>query len=258
MRKLFWGGLLLLLLAGCGWGKYQIPKQDYQQNVQVLGVLPLLVDKATDFDYPHKEPLFDLLTRSVNGKHELLVERIRKKKGYFDVRSLAGAPDLLTFSLLSGENPRDADGRLQGYQFNPQSIAELAERNVVDALLVVVFSGARIEETRRSRTMIESLRTGYSDIMVTAAVVDQNSQVLWELTGEDAFQALLLQYADFDEAHYNQTDLVRVKNIGIGGIEKVLEEPASDDGKVGLPKMYDELFARIAAGISPGLLDSLK
>lgn len=257
MRKLFFYGLLSLLLAGCSWGKYQIPKQDYQANVQVLGVLPLLIDTAADFDYPQKEQLFDLLVRSAHGKHELLVERLRKKKGYFDVRPLAGNADLLALSLLSGENPRDDVGRPQGYRYNSQSVAELAQRNVVDALLVVVFSGARIEETRRSRTLIESLKTNYSDIMATAAVIDRSGKVLWELTGKDAFRAVLLQYADFDEAHYNRTDLVRVKNISVAGIEAFLDENPAAEGEKPLPKMYAELFARIVSGISPGLLDSL-
>jgi len=257
MRKLFFYGLLLFLLAGCGWGKYQVPKQDYQAKVQVLGVLPLLIDTAADLDYPQKEPLFDLLARSAGGKHELLVERLRKKKGYFDVRPLTGNADLLVLSLLSGEHPRDAAGHPQGYLFNPQSVAELAQRNVVDALLVVVFSGARIEETRRSRTLLESLKTHYSDIVATAVVIDRSGKVLWELAGKDSYQAVLLQYADFDEAHYNRTDLVRVKNISMAGIEKVLDETPKGEGEKPLPKMYDELFTRIASGISPGLLDSL-
>lgn len=256
MHKWFMYGLLLLL-AGCSWGKYQIPKQDYQQKVQVLGVLPLLVDTAAHFDYPEKETLLDLLSRSNVDKHEQLVERLRKKKGYFDVRSLVGSSELLTLSLLSGQHPADEAGRPQGYHFNQQSVAELAQRNVVDALLIVVFSGAQIEETRRSRTLLESLKTRYNDIMVTAAVVGRNGQVLWELTGAEAFRAVLLQYADFDEAYYNRTDMVRVKNIGMGGVEKSLAGPLTGKEPDVLPEMYDKLFDRIVSGISPGLLDSL-
>lgn len=249
---------LLLLLAGCSWGKFQVSKQDYQEKVQVLGVLPLLIDTAAHFEYPQKEPLLDLLSRSNIGKHELLVERLRQKKGYFDVRSLSGSPDLLALSLLTGANPPDSDGRPQGYQFNPQSIAELAQRNVVDALLVVVFAGTQIEETRRSRTKFESLTTRYNDIMATAAVIDRNGQVLWKLTGGDAVRAVLLQYADFDEAYYNHTDQVHVKYISLTGIEKTFDEHPQGKEKVRLPKMYDQLFDRIVSGISPGLLDSLK
>ena len=254
MRKSILYGFLLLL-AGCSWGQYQIPKQDYQEKVQVLGVLPLLVDTAAHFEYPQKESLFDLLQRSVVGKQEILVEQLRNEKGYFDVRSLAGNSELLSRSLLAGEFPADEAGRPKGYQFNRQAVAELASRNVVDALLVVVLSGAQVEETRRSRTLLESLKARYNDIMATAVVVDSNGQILWELTGSDAFRAVLLQYADFDEAYYNRTDLVEVKNITMAGVERALDESGEGKEPRRLPKMYDELFDRIVSGISPGLFD---
>lgn len=255
-RWLVFGGLILLL-AGCSWGKYQIPKRDYQAKVQVLGVLPLLVDSEAHFEYPQKEALFDLLARSTTGKHEVLVERLREKKGYFDVRLLPGSAELITLSLLAGENPHDELGRPQGYRFNQEAVAELAQRNVVDALLVVVISGVQAEETRRSRTMLESLKTKYNDIVATAAVVDRSGKILWQMGGSDTFRLLLLQYADFDEAHYNRTDLVKVKNISMSGLEKALDETVDDTSETRLPEQYDKLFDRIVSGISPGLLDSL-
>ena len=256
MRKWFLLGLLFWL-AGCSWGQYQIPKQDYQAKVQVLGVMPLLLDRGAHFEYPQKQLLLDHLGRSIVGKHEVLVERLRQKKGYFDVRAISGDSGLLAVSLLSNEKPVAEDGRPQGYQFNRQAVAELAERNVADALLIVVLAGAQIEETRRSRTLLESLETRYNDIMATAVVVDRQGQVLWELTGNDAFRAVLLQYTDFDEAHYNRTDSVQVKNISLAGIERALDEAPNEDGTTRLPGMYDKLFDRIVSGISPSLLDSL-
>lgn len=252
MRKSLFYGLLLFGLVGCSWGQYQIPKKDYQAKVQVLGVLPLLVDSTAQFDYPQKETLLDFVTRSATEKHVLLVERLRKKKGYFDVRTLAGDAELTRLSVLSGKMPPAIDGRPTGYQFNSVAVQELAQRNAVDALLVVVVAGSQIEETRRSRTLLESLTTKYNDIMATAAVVGRNGDVLWQLGADDAVRILQLQYADFDEAYYNKTDLVQLKNIGFGGVEKSLE---TKDGK--LPEVYDELFDRIVSGISPGLLDSL-
>jgi hypothetical protein len=249
--------MLLLLLVGCSTGTYQIPKQDYQAKVQVLGVLPLLIEPAATFEYPQKEALLDLLARSNAGKHSVLVERLRKKKGYFDVRPLDGDPELIALSLLAGENPRDFAGRPQGYRFKPEAVAELSERNVVDALLVVVLAGAQAEDSRRSRTLLESLTTNYNDIMATAAVIDRNGDTLWQLTGGDAYRALMLQYADFDEAYYNRTDLVRLKYISLSGIEKVLDESGGGKDEKHLPEMYDQLIDRIVSGISPGLLDSL-
>ena len=258
MKKLLYCGLLIIFLSGCAGGKYQIPKQEYQTKVQVLGVLPLLVDYNSSLSYPQKDTLFDILARSTSGKHEFLVEQLKNKKGYFDVRTLSASPELTALSLLSAGSPHDEFGWPQGYAFDAATIAEMARQNVVDAVLLVVFSGEQVEETRRSRTKLETLTTRYNDIRTTAAVVDRNGQVLWQLAGKESFQALVLQYADFDEAYFNKTDLVRVKNVSLSGIEQVLDEDPDKDGVTELPGMYKSLFSEITSGISPSLLDSLR
>lgn len=250
--------LCIALLSGCGAGKFQLSKQEYQAEVQVLGVLPLLIDRTAPLDYPYREGLYDLLARNNQGKHEQLVARLKQKKGYFDVRSLPGSADLLASSLLAGVQPVDATGRPQGFVFNAGAVAELTEQNVVDALLVVVFAGAQVEETRRSRNMIESLQTGYSDLLATAAVVGRGGQVLWQLNGPDSYQAAVLQYADFDEAYYNHSDYVRLKNIPLSGVEAVFADPSAGGGKGQLPVMYEQLFKLVGSGISPGLFGHLQ
>jgi len=258
MKRYLFYGVLVILLSSCGWGSYQVPKQEFQAKVQVLGVLPLLVDRDAPLDYPQKEALFDLIERVNVGKHEILVSRLKAKKGYFDVRQLSGNPNLLRLSLLSARKSTDRHGRPQGYEFNAADVAELSRRNVVDALLVVVFSGAQIEETRRSRTLLETLKTTYNDVVVTAAVVGRDGKVLWHLSGDDSFQAQVLQYPDFDEAYYNRTNMVQLKYISQAGIERALGENAEMGGKKSLPETYDRLFDRIVSSISPSLLDALR
>ncbi len=258
MKKWLYSGLLIIFLVGCAGGKFQIPKQEYHTQVHVLGVLPLLVDYNSPLNYPQKDALFDLLSRSAAGKNEFLVEQLRKKKGYFDVRALSVSPELTALSLLSAGNSHDEIGRPQGYIFNAATIAELARRNAVDALLVVVLSGEQVEKIRRSRTLLETLKTRYSAVLATAAVLDCKGQVLWQLAGAESFQVLTLQYADFDEAYYNKADLVRVKNISLSGIEQVLDEGSGKDGDSRLPEIYKDLFAEITSGISPGLFDVLR
>ncbi len=257
MKKWLFCGLILIFLAGCGSGKFQVPKQEYQTRVQVLGVLPLLVDENSSLNYPQRDILFDMLTRSAAGKHNFLAEQLKKKKGYFDVRSLSSNPQLTALSLLGAGSSHDKWGWPQGYALDAATVAEIARQNVLDAVLVVVFSGEQIEETRRSRTMLETLRARYSDIRATAYVVDRNGQVLWQLAGDESFQAMILQYADFDEAYYNRTDFVRVKDINLSGLEPILDETSDKDGEMHLPEMYEDLFAEIVSGISPSLLDSL-
>ena len=258
MKRMLSCFLLIVFLAGCGSGKFQVPKQEYQTKVQVLGVLPLLVDTNSTLTYPGKDNLFDILARSASGKHEFLVEALKEKKGYFDVRSLPASPELTALSLLGAGSSHDESGWPQGYAFDAATIAEMARQNVLDAVLVVVFSGEQTEETRRSRTKLETLTTYYNDIRATAAVIDRNGEILWQLAGPESFRALLLQYADFDEAYYNKTDLVRVKNITLSGVERVLDETPDKNGVVLLPQMYKNLFAEVASGISPNLFDSLR
>ncbi len=256
MKKAIAFGLVVLFLTACNGGRYQLPKADYQAQVQVLGVLPLLIDRSAPINYPHLEGLYDLLERSNQGKHEELVARLKQKKGYFDVRSLPGNPDLLAMSLLVGEQPVTEAGRPKAPLLSPAAVNELLDKNVLDGLLLVIFSGAQVEEARRSRTMLESLNTRFSDIMATAVVVGRDGRLLWQLTEGDSYQALVLQYADFDEAYFNRTDQVRVKNIALSGLAPQLQgEPDTPEE---LPKLYSELFDKISSGISPGLFDALR
>ncbi len=258
MKKILCCLFLTIFLAACSSGTYQLPKKDYQARVQVLGVLPILVDYNSPINYPEKDNLFNILSRSASGKYELLVKRLREKKGYFDVRPLSVSPELTALSLLSAGSPHDEAGWPKGYVFDAATVKEMARQNVVDAVLVVVFSGEQIKENRRSRTKLETLETRYDQIVATAAVIDREGKVLWTLAGEDSFQMLTLQYPDFDEAYYNKTDLVRVKNISLSGVERALEETPDKDGKPVLPKNYEKLFDEIVGGISPSILDSLK
>ncbi len=258
MKKILCCLFFAVFLAGCSSGTFQLPKKEYQTRVQVLGVLPLLVDYNSSLDYPEKDSLFNMLANSASDKHKILVEQLRNKKGYFDVRPLSANPELTALSLLSSGSPHNELGWPQGYPFDAATVSEMARKNVLDAILVVVFSGEQVQEVRRSRTKLETLETRYSQILATAAVIDRDGRLLWSLAGEDSFQALTLQYPDFDEAYYNKTDLVRVKNISLSGVEKALAEGSDKDGEPALPKMYKKLFAEIVGGISPSILDPLK
>lgn len=255
MKKILAGLLILLLLSACSSGTYNISKREYQSRVQVLGVVPILVD-SRPMNYPHSAEVYHLLKSSAQNKHYLLTEQLRAKKGYFDVRPLDINPDMTALSLLAGGGTYDDIGRPLGYQFDTATVAALTRQNVVDALLVVVFSGEQIEETRRSRTRLESLRTTYSSIQATARVVDRDGKILWELTGPDSYLAVNLQYPDFDEAHFNHTNQVQVKNISVAGAEHTITD--GEGGAAEPSRMYRELFSKLASAISPGLLDSLR
>ena len=258
MKRFLFYSLLCLILTGCSSGTFHIPKQEYQSKVQVLGVLPLLIDHNSTLTYPQREILFDVLTRSASGKHEQLVKLLKEEKGYFDVRMLSASPELTALSLLGAGSSHDKSGLPQGYAFDATTIVEIARKNVVDAILVVVFSAEQVKEKRYSRTKLEFLNRTYNEFFATAAVIDRDGVELWQMAGKDSFRALTLQYADFDEAYYNHTDVVKVKNVSIAGIEQVLNESPDKNGQAVLPEMYVDLFDDISSGISPNLLDSLR
>lgn len=257
MKRMFAGLIIFLVLTACSSGTFNVPKREYQSRVQVLGVVPLLVDSNRPLNYPNSAEVYDMLRRSAQNKHFHLTEQLRAKKGYFDVRPLDINPDLTGLSLLSRGGRYDDTGRPLGYQLDVATVAALAQQNVVDALLIVVFSGEQIDENRRSRTKLETLRTTYSSILATAVVVDRAGNVLWELTGDDSFVAVNLQYPDFDEAYYNRTNRVQVKNVTVTGAERIIA--GDSEVETAEPsRMYRELFSKIVSGISPGLLDSLR
>lgn len=256
MKRIVLVAVILLFLSACSSGTYNIPRNEYQSRVQVLGVVPILVDNRP-LNYPHSAEVYHLLKTSAQNKHYRLTEQLRAKKGYFDVRPLDINPDMTALSLLSGGGTYDDSGRPLGYQFDAPTVSALARQNVVDALLIVVFSGEQIEENRRSRTKLESLRTTYSSIQATARVVDRDGKILWELTGADSYVAVNLQYPDFDEAHFNRTNQVHVKDISIDGATRFITDGEEADSAEP-SRMYRELFSTIVSAISPGLLDSLR
>ncbi|MFO7577428.1 MAG: hypothetical protein R6W66_06840 [Pelovirga sp.] len=255
MKRVIFCGMLLVLLSACASGTYNVPKREYQSRVQVLGVVPLLVD-SRPLNYPESAAVYAMLRRSAQETHLQLAEQIRSKRGYFDVRPLQINADLVGLSLLAGGGTHDETGRPLGYRLDRATVAELARQNVVDALLVVVLSGEQVEETRRSRTRLESLRTTFSGIYATAVVVDREGEVLWAMAGSESYPAVPLQYPDFDEAYYNRAAAVAVKNISLKGAERIIAGEQSLDAPE-LSKMYIEMFGAIASGISPRLFGSL-
>lgn len=248
-----------LLLVGCG-GFFKVPSAEYRQRVQTLGVLPLLVDGDSAITHPDREAVVDLLRRQSVYKEDRLIEILKEQKSYFDVRPVAGEPraifrDLVKASALRGEGK----DRYRSYGFNARVVAEMAERNVVDALLVVVLHGEVLPAKRWDRLHLSYLEAPYNEIRVTAAVVMPSGEVVWEYPGESDAAFLFLQYPDFDKAYYNKTEEVDIEYITAAGLERTLAE--ADRGILGrttFSSHYRRLFEAIASALKPGLLNPFK
>ncbi len=249
--------LLLLSLTACAGGRFHLPKDEYSARVKTLGVVPILVD-AGSFSHPRSAELVTLLQRHNRGKEAVLVERLRRKERYFDVRRVEGDPAVLFRRLVAGSRLRGEGGRLyRDYSFNAREVAEVAADYVVDGLLLVIQSGIERVETRRDRIPVNYLEAPYQSVQVRAMVVLPDGTIAWEYPAQGSATFLDLQYPDFDEAYYNRTDRVKIKFITLDGLDRVLGETA--DGPAGdreVPKPYAGLFDGLVGGLAP-LLDGL-
>lgn len=252
--------LLPLLLFGCGGGAYKMPREEYRERVKTLGVLPLMVDEESTIRYPQRQELVDLLRRHSSGREEKLAETVRESKSYFDVRVVPGDPRELFRRLVKGSSLRgQGDALYRRYQFDGAAAAEIASENRVDALLVVVLNGVERVEKRRDRgTSLAYLEAPYNSIQTTSAVVLPSGELAWEHGGEPGEVFLPLQYPDFDEAHHNNTDAVKIKFVTLTGLERALTEPAKGMMvRVQYPGIYLVLFEKIASALDPGPINPL-
>ena len=254
-------GLALLLLAGCGQSYYKIPKEEFRQTVRTLGVLPLLVDENSTVIHPERQGIFDLLRRENTGKEIPLVAMLREEKAYFDVRAIAGDPAALFPLLVSGSSLRGSGADIdRRYHFNPASVAEVAGRERVDGILVVIMNGVERPEKRwdRDSSSMSYLETVYNDILVYAAVLLPTGVVAWEYPVNGGGKFLNLQYPDFDGAFFNRTENVQVRPISLAGLGRTLSE--RERGlfrEEDLPRRYKELFEHFTQVLKPGLLSRL-
>lgn len=248
MKRVFL--VLVLLVTGCSQGVYHVPTKEYQQQVKTLGVLPIIVDSRSDIVHPDAVEIFTLLRRSAAGHGETVVESLRQKKGYFDVRFIPEPPRVLADKLLIHAGI-DELGQPRGYQLDLPYLAELCKDSFVDGILLLTLQSAVHNDKRWSRNTFETLVTNYNDIMATASVVAADGRVLWELNGADATTILPLQYPDFDEAFFNQQSAVKLKFISFTGLEKTLLTPSEGDQ----PKLQSQQIVswlkKVTSALSP-------
>ena len=245
--------LLLLSIAGCGGGAYNIPPEEYQRQVQTLGVLPLMFDEGSVIRHPQREEIIRLVRRANTDKAVRLIERLREQKLHFDVRPVEGDPRRFFRRLgVTGTLHGKGAERHRVYAFDPESVRELANREVADALLVVIEYGAVRQERRWDRLHLNYLKTDYNSLLSSAAIVLPTGEIVWEYRMPPGEVFLPLQYPDFDEAHYNFAEKVRTKFISVPGLERRLTQKESGlfDRRAYSP-VYRELFDRILKALKP-------
>ena len=253
--------LATFFLVGCSGTGFKMPKDEYRERIRTVGILPLLTDESSTILHPERDAVLELIRRHAEQKHVHLAERLRERKGYFDLRVIELDPrqamnGLVASSIIRGSGA----GAYRRYNFNGRTAAQLAEANVVDGLLVVVFNGMVRTERRWDRRSASFLETEYNSILVTAAMVLPSGEIAWEYSGTPGEVFLALQYPDFDEAFHNRTDEVLVKFITVAGLNRTLAEMEKPllGKQPALPGPYRDLFDKLASALSPGLLNPLR
>lgn len=247
--------LFCLILAGCSvFG----PKQpDVPKRVKTLGVVPVLIDTET-IDYSNRDGLIALLEETNREIAGWLVEDLRKKGDYFDVRLIDAAPDQLFSQIISERTPiGEGNASRFQYSFNPAGVTEVIDANLVDALLVVVINGVKRPEKRWNphSTLLEYLKSDYRSLLYTAAVVAPPSEPLWVRKPAAGAFFLQLDYPDFGEAFWNKTDKVLVKEITLPGLQRTLAE--IDTGYLvkttTRPMKYDQMVRELVDQLKKGM-----
>lgn len=259
MRRIALIALAAFFIAGCTGTSFKIPKEEFSQKVRTLGVLPLLTDGSSEIIHPDKNRLLTLIKENNRDKTSCLVSRLKKHKNYFDVRYVPGNPDALFNALVrEGRLQTDNNGTAKDYEFDTGFLADLSSQNLVDAYLVIILKGVMLPQKRWDRTRLNYLESDYNVVIEQAYVVLPDGRVAWEHKGSAADAFLTLQYPDFDEAHYNKTNKVKVKLVSLEGVERTLQTPSGGlvEKNEKCPEPYRQLFDRISNNLKTGFFSA--
>ncbi len=250
--------LLTAGLLGCTAGTFQVPQDEFRQQVRTLGVAPVMVDARSTITHPERSEVVALLRRHSSAREERLIDMLKEERGFFDIRRIPERPRELFDDLVKGRSLADeAEGAQYTYSFDRQAVQRISEQYRIDGLLMVILNGVERQEKRWDRTRMNYLEAPYNSIVATAMVVGRSGEILWEFAPEEVF--LSLQYPDFDEAYHNKMEAVRLKYITLDGLERTLAEPRGGIvGHSAFPRVYYDLFKKISEGLKPGFINPLR
>lgn len=254
MQKILGMILLAMLLGGCVSKFYQVTPEAYRDQVKTLGVLPVVVDADSTILHPQREAIVALLQQSAQDKYLRLAAQLGENAGYGAVRPVIVDVQSLQPLLAKSQLKSDKGGTFREYQPSAEAVAALARNAGVDGLLLVVLNGVDNKGKRWERGVgTRYLEGNYNEIQATAMVLSAAGKVLWLKPGVSGKPFLDLQYADFDEAFYNRTDLVAIRFVTPEGVSRALQ--ASDKGifdKESFPTLYRQLFTALNEALSVG------
>ena len=247
--------IICIVVSGCA-GLTGSESVEVEKRVRTLGVLPLLVDSGS-IEYSNRDGLVALLEESGQDVDDWLVEQLRKKGDYFDVRLIEGENSQLFEQIVSNRTVTgEGLTRHSLYSLNPEGVTRLINDNLVDAVLVVIVHGVKRPEKRWSEygSGLEYMETEYRSLLYTASVVAAQNETLWLRNAPPGSYFLRIDYPDFMEAFWNVTDEVHVKEITLPGLQRRLAEP--ENGifvKTAISKKYNTMVEELVRELKKGM-----
>ncbi len=253
-------GILSIFIFGCAHNYYNIPREQYEQRVKVLGVAPIFVDADSDIRHPEKDALVALVKDYNRINEKKLAAMIKEGGSHFDVRFLAGDADPLFTSLFSRREKRDDAGIVYNkYFFKADALRDYIKSNHVDAVMLTVISGITRPDKVYSSNLMNYLTTDYNFLIMTSQILDADGTILWEYPNfRQKIVSLppfvVLQYPDFCEADANVSEKVEVRFKTIAGLRRTLEKQKKDllrhDQQIS--ESYYSLFDDMTSLLEPG------
>lgn len=257
--KYFLLATVLLAASGCARNFYNIPKENFEKKVRVLGVAPVMLDADSDIRHPEKEALVGILREFNRSNTRELVGQLKSSGTFFVVQALPDDPDQLFSTLFFRREKRDDAGVIYNkHFFKGPELKDIIEKNKVDALFVVVMSGITKHGRRHSSNLINYLESDYNNLIMAAQILDANGTVLWEYPNfrkrSPSLPSFLpLQYPDFDEAEANENNTVQIHFKTIDGIKRALAKKttssALSNAEVSL--LYADAFDEMVTLLKP-------
>lgn len=238
------------VLSGCAQNYFNVPAENFAENVRLLGIAPIFIDDDSDIIHPQKDLLMPIIS-DLNRRYEpLLARKLQSTGNFYGVTTLADDPRQLFSTIMSRREKRDdASIEYNKYFWKNDAIGAYIKNNHIDAVMVVVISGLTKNSKIYSSNLLTSLENNFNFLTMTAQIIGSDGTVLWEYPN---FRRQLLtytplvnlQYPDFSESEANLSRETAVRFKSPDGIRRTLEKKKVDllFRETQEPEIYGKFF----------------
>lgn len=225
---------LLFLMCGCARNHFNVPVENFNEKVRVLGVAPIMIDAGSDIRYPQKDVLLPLVAEMNYAYEPQFVRKLKATGNFYTVALLDGDPRPVFANLFFRREKRDdATIRYNKYFWKTEALRDYIRRNNLDAVMLIVVSGLEMTDKVSSDNLLKSMTGDFNYLIMTAQILDADGTILWEYpnfrTRMLSYDPLInLQYPDFSESDANLSPETNIKFKTIEGVRRALNQKRKD------------------------------